>query len=381
MKKCFGLLSVFFLISLACQTSVPTPRPTLAAPLLLTPFNAQTHNQTTQETPILQCTPPLCQPGESLACSGASCPGGCGTICVKATQIPLQPTPATVNHQGGYIDSPNGGCAVFPADNPWNRDVSKDALDPNSNNYINFIMKSAQHLHADFGSDLSWGFPYVVVPANQPMLPINFTAYGDESDPGPYPVPLDAPIEGGSDQHVLVVHAGECKLYELYHAARSGNGWNADSGAVFDLNSNNLRPEGWTSADAAGLPIFPGLVRYDEVTAGEIQHALRFTVQTSQKAYIHPATHWASSVTDPNAPPMGLRLRMKADYDISWMNGQARVVADALKKYGMIVADNGSSWFISGARDARWNNEDLDQLKKVPGTAFEVVQSGPLVKP
>jgi hypothetical protein len=283
--------------------------------------------------------------------------------------------------QGAYVETSKGRCPVFPADNPWNRDITNDPLDPNSQNYINYIMRSAQHLHADFGSNLEWGFPYVMVPPNYPLVPITFTAYGDQSDPGPYPVPMDAPVESGSDRHVLVIRAGECKLYELYNAAQRGAGWDADSGAVFDLNSNNLRPEGWTSADAAGLPIFPGLARYDEVTAGEINHALRFTVKTSQKAYIHPATHWASDVTDPNAPPMGLRLRLKAGYDINWINGQARVVAEALKKYGMIVADNGTSWFISGSRDSRWNNEDLDQLKKVPGTAFEVVKSGDLVKP
>jgi len=355
MKKRILLTVLLLSVTLACQ--IGTPHPTIPTPSAI-------------PTPRVATYASLPTQGD-LGASTAKPPA----ITSPSAQLPSTPKP--VSPLGGAIDS----CAVFPADNAWNRDISQDPLDSSSSNYIDFIMKSAQHLHADFGSNLEWGFPYVVVPANQAMVPITFTAYGDESDPGPYPVPLNAAVEGGSDNHVLVIRIGECKLYELYHAVQRGAGWDADSGAVFDLNSNALRPEGWTSSDAAGLPIFPGLVRFNEVSAGEIKHALRFTVQTSQRAYIHPATHYASSVTDPNAPPMGLRLRLKADYDASWITGQARVVAEALKKYGMIVADNGSSWFISGARDARWNNEDLDQLKKVPGTAFEVVKSGELVKP
>jgi hypothetical protein len=213
-------------------------------------------------------------------------------------------------------------------------------------------------------------------------VPINFTAYGDESDPGPYPVPLTAPIEGGAgsdgDRHVLAVRQGECKLYELYRAFPRAGYWDADSGAVWDLNSNARRPDYWTSADAAGLPILPGLVRYDEVAAGRIDHALRFTSWRTQRAFIYPATHFASSSTDPNMPPMGLRLRLKASYDIAGFTGQSRVVLEALKKYGMIVADNGSSWFITGAADPRWNDTDLNQLKTVPSSAFEVVDTGPL---
>jgi hypothetical protein len=211
-------------------------------------------------------------------------------------------------------------------------------------------------------------------------VPINFVEYGDESDPGPYPIPPDAPVEAGGDHHVLVIDSDTCMLYELYHAEYVGPGWEAGSGAVFDLNSNKLRPEGWTSADAAGLPIFPGLVRYDEVSAGEIRHALRFTVERSQRAYIHPATHYASDRDDPSLPPMGLRLRLKANYDISRYTGMAKVILTALKKYGMIVADNGTSWFITGATDPRWDDDDLNQLKKVPGSAFEVVKSGEIVK-
>ncbi len=267
-----------------------------------------------------------------------------------------------------------GSCNVFPANNAWNRDVSADPLDSNSNNYINSI-GAATHLHPDFGSNPSYGIPYTVVAGSQAMVPINFTEYGDQSDPGPYPFPLNAPVEAGSDAHSLVVDSDHCMLYELYHASRAGAGWNAGSGAVYDLASNQLRPDGWTSADAAGLPIFPGLVRYDEIQAGVITHALRFTVNNTQHKYIHPATHYASSSTNPNYPPMGLRLRLKASYDISGFTGASRIVLTALKKYGMIVADNGSNWFISGSTDARWDDNDLNQLKTVPGGMFEVVQS------
>ena len=271
-----------------------------------------------------------------------------------------------------------GGCPMFPGDNAWNRDVSGDPVDPNSNAYINYILQSRTYLHADFGSNPDYGIPYVVVPASQPLVPITFTAYADESDPGPYPIPSNAPIEGGSDRHVLVLRQGECKLYETFATTYSAaTGWRAANGAIFDLNSNALRPLGWTSADAAGLPILPGLVRYDEVTAGEIRHALRFTVQTTQRRYILPATHFASNVTDTNAPPMGLRLRLRASFNTAGFYGQARVVLEALKRYGMIVADNGSSWYISGATDPRWDDDDLNQLKTVPGTAFEVVQIAP----
>jgi len=268
------------------------------------------------------------------------------------------------------------GCPLFPADNPWRRDVSRDPVDPRSSAYIASINSSRTTLHPDFGSNPGYGIPYEVVPQTQPKVPVSFTDYGDESDPGPYPIPSNARIEAGSDAHVLVAQQGACKLFELYNAHRSGSGWNASSGAVFDLRSNALRPDGWTSADAAGLPILPGLVRYDEVRAGAIKHALRFTVQHTQRAYIHPATHYASSDTDSNVPPMGLRLRLKASFDVSHFTGAARVVLNALRTYGMIVADNGSSWFITGATDSRWNDTDLDQLKTVSGSAFEVVQSG-----
>jgi hypothetical protein len=284
-----------------------------------------------------------------------------------------EPTPAS----GPTI----AGCPVFPSDNPWNRDISSDALDPKSAAYIASINESGdEFLHADFGADPDYGIPYVVVPDTQAKVPITYVEYGDESDPGPFPIPLDAPVEAGGDQHVLVIDKDNCMLYELYHAEQVKNGWEAGSGAVFDLRSNKLRPDTWTSADAAGLPIFPGLVRYDEVQAGEIKHALRFTVWRTFKGFIHPATHFGNT-NDPKYPPMGLRFRLKANYDISAYKGQAKVVLTALKKYGMIVADNGTSWFITGATDSRWDDDDLNQLKKVPGSAFEVVKSGPILEP
>jgi hypothetical protein len=267
---------------------------------------------------------------------------------------------------------------VFPADNAWNRDVSGLPAATNSGNYLTAIagLGGNQKLHADFGGAGEYGIPYITVPGTQPKIGVDFTDFGDESDPGPYPIPLNAPVEGGSDAHVLAVDRDHCKLYELYASSPGTSRWSAASGAVFDLTSNALRPDGWTSADAAGLPIFPGLVRYDEVASGHIDHALRFTVSRTQRAYLHPATNWASIDTNANLPPMGLRLRLKANYDVSGYTGQARVVLNALKKYGMIVADNGSNWFITGAADTRWNDTDLDQLKSVPGSAFEAVNTG-----
>ncbi len=271
-------------------------------------------------------------------------------------------------------------CRLLPASNAINRDISRAPVDPESARYIASIGLSG-HLHPDWGSEASYGIPYAVVGRHQRKVPVHFTAYGDQSDPGPYPIPPAARIEGAGqagDRHVLVVQNGTCKLYELYGASRAGSGWDAASGAVFNLRSNRLRPDGWTSADAAGLPILPLLVRYDEVKAGRIDHALRLTVAHTQRGYIHPATHFASTDSDPALPPMGLRLRLAAGYDISSFRGAARVVLVALKRYGMIVADNGSNWYITGASDRRWNDGDLAQLKRVPGSAFEVVAGGPI---
>ncbi len=277
----------------------------------------------------------------------------------------------------GSVPRLSATCTVFPADNSWNRDISGDPLNSNSANYISYIsgLGGNQFLHADFGGNGQYGIPYVLVTGGQSKVPITFVDYSDESDPGPYPIPQNAPIENGSDQHVLVADKDNCKLYELFNAKYIGSGWQAGSGAIFDLTSNALRPETWTSADAAGLPIFAGLAKYSEVTTGSINHALRFTLSKSQKAYIHPATHQAGSTTNVNAPPMGLRFRLKISYDISGFTGQSRIILETLKKYGLILADNGSNWFISGDTDTHWNDDDLNQLKTVPGTAFEVVNS------
>lgn len=272
-----------------------------------------------------------------------------------------------------------GSCQLFPDDNPWATDISNAPTHPLSDRYIASILASGNRfLHADFGSDPSYGIPYLVVPSTQPAFPVTFD-YTDESDPGLYPVPPDVPIEAGSDRHVLVVREGECRLYELFDARLDGGDWHAGSGAIFNLRSNTLRPDGWTSADAAGLPILPGLVRLDEVRAGHIEHALRFTVSRTQRAFIHPATHWASTSTDPTLPPMGLRLRLKQDFDLTPFHGDALVVLTALRRYGMFVADNGSNWYISGVTSAGWNDADLDQLKTVMGSAFEAVETGPIV--
>ncbi len=272
-------------------------------------------------------------------------------------------------------------CPIFPASSPFNRDISRAPVDPRSASYIAAI-GAGLHLHADFGTNPSYGIPFAVVGPRQPKVPIAFNEYGDESDRGPYPIPSNAPVEGAGeegDRHVLILQKGACRLYELYHAHRSGAGWEAGSGAVFNLRSNALRPEGFTSADAAGLPIFPLLVRYPEVRAGRIDHALRVTVEHTQRGYIHPAIHFASSSADPSLPPMGLRLRLKASFSLARYHGEALVVLRALKRYGLIVADNGSSWYVTGAPDPHWNDEDLNQLKSVPGSAFEAVRSGPIL--
>ena len=295
----------------------------------------------------------------------------------KALSTPGMPAGPIVPSSSG--SSPMiGGCPVFPSDNPWNLDVSALPLHPRSAQWVASVNSTRTTLHPDTGSNPEYGIPYVVVPSSQPLVQVRYTDYGDQSDPGPFPIPGDAPVEAGGDRHVLVVQSGTFRLYELFNARRSDSGWEASSGATFDLRSNALRPAGWTSADAAGLPILPGLLRYDEVASGEIRHALRFTVGTSQRAYISPARHFAG-IPDDRVPPMGARFRLRRDVDISRYRGHALVILRALQRYGMIVADNGSSWFITGATDKRWNDDDLGQLKTVPGAWFEVVDTGPVV--
>ncbi len=278
-----------------------------------------------------------------------------------------------------------GGKRIFPADNPWNQDISKEPVDPNSDKLIASIGLD-KTLHPDFGTVYEGapnGIPYVVVAGTQAQVPVKFE-YADESDRGPYPIPADAPIEGGpnskGDRHILVIDRDNWKLYELFDSHPDGKGWRAGSGAIFDLNANTLRPAGWTSADAAGLPIFPGLVRYDEVAGQKvIAHALRFTCQRTRRAYVAPARHFASNNNNANLPPMGMRVRLKADFDISKFPAEVQVILTALKKYGMLVADNGGDWFLSGTPNPKWNDDMLHTLKRIKGREFEVVKMGEIV--
>jgi hypothetical protein len=286
-----------------------------------------------------------------------------------------------------------GSCPVFPPsaavatapsaedETAWNQDVSRAPLDPKSARYIAYInAHGGTYLHPDFGSPRADGFPYVA--GDLPATTVRFTAYGSESTHGTYRVPLNAPVEGGAnsqgDRHVLAIDTVRCKLFELYRAFPRQTPkphWDADAGVIWDLRSPALRADGFTSADAAGLPIFPGLVRYDEAASGQINHAIRVTFESTQDAWIHPGSHCAGDTTNPAAPPMGLRLRLRPSYDLSGFTGTALAVGKALKRYGLIVADNGSNWFISGTSDGRWPDENLNQLKQIPGSAFQVVQS------
>lgn len=269
-----------------------------------------------------------------------------------------------------------GGCPVFPADNVWNTPVGRLPVLPNSQALIASIGLD-KHAHADFLSgDYAGGpvgIPFLLIPGNQKRVPIKFD-YHDESDLSNYPIPPNAPIERGEDRHILLIDRDSCVLWEIYNATPQPDGtWHAGSGAIFDLKCNCMRPDGWTSADAAGLPIFPGLVRYDEVASGQIRHALRFTAPRTRKDHVWPARHEASKLADPKLPPMGQRFRLKPGFDVSGFSPQAQVILRALKIYGMILADNGSPWLISGAPDSRWNNAALAELHRVKGSDFEAV--------
>ncbi len=319
---------------------------------------------------------------EATATQRASQPTETESVTPTGTQ-PLPPEPF---RQPPIL----AGCQVFPANNIWNTPIDTLPLHPNSDAYIETIGPDIG-LHPDFGEGV-WppgstspiGIPYNLVPGNQPQVPISFY-YPDESDPGPYPIPPDPLIEGGpdghGDRHILVLDTDNCILYEVFDAWPDDNGgWDAGSGAIFDLNSNLLRPDGWTSADAAGLPILPGLILYDEVASGEITHAIRFTADETQMAYLWPARHFASDITDPDYPPMGLRLRLQADFDISGFSLEVQVILQAMKTYGIILADNGSAWYISGVPDERWDNDTLvGELAQVPGSAFEAVDVSSLI--
>jgi hypothetical protein len=281
------------------------------------------------------------------------------------------------------------GCPVFPADNHWNLRVDRLPVLTNSDAIVRSI-GAGEHMHADFGSGryqgAPIGIPYATVPRRRRGVPVSFQ-YAGESDRGRYPIPRRVPVEGGrasdGDRHVIVVDRSRCRLNELFdaHPLKGGSRWRAGSGAIFNLRSNRLRPRGWTSADAAGLPILPGLARYPEVRRGRIDHALRFTASETRRAFIYPARHFASNLTDPDLPAMGQRLRLKAGFDISRFPRQSRIVLRALKRYGMILADNGSSWYVSGAPSRGWDNDDLHSLHDVPGSAFEVVDTSRLPRP
>ena len=296
-----------------------------------------------------------------------------------------------------------GGCQLFPSyagapgaasaddQSAWNQDVSASPKDPLSGRYMRRIRRLGgnQHLHPDFGGDGAYGIPYGAVAQSEPLVDVTIgpQGYPDESDfgagtegPDGAPIPLSSPIEGGSDRHVLVVRQGDCDLYEMYRSFAQETGWQADSTALFDLASSARHPEGWTSADAAGLPILPGLVRYDEVAAGNVAHAVRATFESTRRGYIHPATHYASGRCGRALPPMGMRLRMKEGYYLDHLadyapGTQARPIFEALFRYGMVVADNGSNFYFTGAADPRWDDDDVGALKEVPGRAFQVVDS------
>lgn len=279
-------------------------------------------------------------------------------------------------------------CPILPANNIWNTPIDTLPRHARSDAFVASIGENTG-LHPDFGAARSdggpIGIPFVRVPGGQQEVTVRFTEAPDESDPGPYPIPADAPIEGGScgtdDRHVIVVQEDRCTLYELFNARQQTDGsWRASSGAIFDLTSNALRPDRWTSADAAGLPILPGLVRYEEINAGAISHALRFTARRTQETYVWPARHEASSIADPDVPPMGLRFRLKADVDISDFSQTNQIILQALKTYGMFLADNGSDWFLSGAPDRRWDDDDLHELQeRIFGRDFEAVEISSLM--
>lgn len=314
-----------------------------------------------------------------------------GALVAGCTSLPVDASapagPATARALAADLGSNADlhGLRLFPQSNLWNTRIDKRGVDKNSKKLIKGI---SGKLHADFGANWDggpFGIPYVVVSGSQAKVPVSFD-YADESDPGPYPIPANAPIEGGAgsdgDRHVLVLDRDNKVLYELYdaHPVNGGSSWTAGSGATFDLKTNKLRPKGWTSADAAGLPILPGLVRYDEVASGTIAHAIRFTVAKTRKAYVSPARHQAGRSTSSSLPPMGMRVRLKKSFKISGYPKQARVILQAMKTYGLILADNGSNWFFSGAPDPRWDDAALNKLKKVPGSAFEVVKMGKITQ-
>lgn len=327
-----------------------------------------------------------------LALALVAC-GKSGDPASPSTGAPSGGTPAGASTgspggaPGGTTTNPSS-CAIFPADNPWNTPIDGLPVHPLSDTWIASIGLGT-NLHPDFGTEYAGapnGIPFVIVPGDQPRVPVT-ARYDTESDPGPYPFPPDAPIEGGpygdGDRHVIAVDLDDCKLYETWDSwpQDGGASWQVGSAAIFDLTTNALRPDYWTSADAAGLPIYPALVKYEEVVEqGAVNHALRFTVSATQRAFIHPATHFASNSTDPGLPPMGMRVRLKADTDCSGFSQEIQVICATLKTYGMLLADNGSDWYVSGAPDPRWDDDALRDIRQLIGADFEVVDTGPLIQ-
>jgi hypothetical protein len=306
-----------------------------------------------------------------------------GFACSGAHSRPATATPAQLGSSCGVFPPATGVAASAPSlpdQRAWNQDISGAPVRNDSDRILDYIdAHGGSDVHPDFGSQRIYGIPFKVVGKNTKPVRIKFTAYGDESDHGKYRIPLSAPVEGGpngdGDRHVIGYDKSRCLLYELYRAFPKAKRWNADGGAIWNLRDAGLRTEGWTSADAAGLPIFPGLVRYDEVQAGAVNHALRVTFESTRDAWIHPASHCAGDTSSDAAPPMGLRMRLKSSYDTSGISGQSAVIATALKKYGFIVADNGSNFFFQGAPNKNWDDDNLNQLKEIPGRAFEAVKS------
>lgn len=338
--------------------------------------------------PPIACLLVLCACGGSLRAPSSAAPspeadagdasvGAPGSDPGPAAAAPDAGAPAADPSPAAVAPGPTlAGCPMFPADNPWNRDVSGDAVDAHSADYLAFMGAGSLKLHPDFGGQ--YGQPFAVVPPGQARVPMTFL-YSSQSDPGPYPFPPDLAIQVDVDHHATVLDQGACALYETYNTWPQGGGFHADSGATFDLRSGAPRPDGWTSATAAGLPILPGLARYDEaVEQGEIRHALAFVAGTTAHAYVAPATHSTGTSSAPWAPPMGLRVRLRADFDLSSFHGTSLVVLRALRRYGMFVTDTagGEFWSLAGALDHRWPVQDLEQLKTVPASAFEVVQLG-----
>ena len=333
---------------------------------------AQTPDQTPDQTPGPSSGPSSGQtpgPQTTVRPSGSPvAPPATARVTARPTAAPtLPPTPTPK-------PTPGAPCYVFPSSNVWNQRVDGLSVASNSAAMVNAI-GAGNYLHPDFDA-IGDGIPYNIVDSSTPTYNVSFD-YADESDPGPYPIPASPRIEAGSDRHLLTLDLNQCKLWELYNVRQSGSSWSAGSGAIFDLHSNALRPAGWTSADAAGLPIFPGLVRYEEMLTGSIDHALRFTAPNTC-GKIYPARHLTAAPCS-NLPPMGLRVRLKASVDISRFGPHAQIVLTALKRYGMILADNGSPWYVSGAPDSRWNDDEMHVFQTLYGTDFEVVNTSGLV--